>query len=270
MGTNGRSGASKLFDLFRDREPFEVKDGAGQVVETVTFQALDWQQNNLLIKQMEQARLRVRAEMEKNQERDGIVDSIAQLSVEQLTDVILNIERPIATNVADLAPNGTEEETEAARQKEKEATDKWEASRRKELAEMEIAEVREILVRRQESLFIQARAVQDYINESLCQMIVDPETGDTLFSSQEKLADGTPDPKYIGRLMPEVRNQLLKGREEFLGKRNEKQVRKAAEDRSFLASGESPKAPIATPGETTETPPRSRRTRSASTTVAAG
>ena len=269
MSTNGRSGASKLFDLFRDRETFDVKDAEGNVVERVTFQALDWQQNNLLIKQMEQARLRVRAEMEKNQERDGIVDSIAQLSAEQLIDIVINIERPIATNVADLAPNGTEEETEAARLKEKEATEKWEAARRKELVEMEITEVREILIRRQESLFIQARAVQDYINESLCQMLVDPETGDTLFASQD---DNLPahESRYIGRLMPEVRNQLLKGREEFLAKRSEKQVRKAAEDRSFLASGESPKSDTATPGETTETPPRSRRTRSISTPAAAG
>ena len=219
---------------------------------------------------MEHARLRVRAEMGKNGEREGMENSIVSLDVEQIIDIVINLERPIAANVADLAPNGTEEETEAARKKEKEATEKWEVARRKELGAMEISEVRDVVVRRQESLFINARAVQDYINERLCQMLIDPQTGDPVFSSTELLEDGKPDPDYIGKLMPETRNQLLAFLDKFLAKRNEKQIRKAAEDKAFLASGELPKADTDSPGETTETPPRSRRTRSPSTTSAAG
>jgi hypothetical protein len=202
--------------------------------------------------------------MEKNGERQTIADSVSQLTPEQIIDVIVGIERPIATNAADLAPNGTSEEATAAKKKEDEATRKWEESRRSELTALDVVELREIVVRRQESLFIQARAVQDYINDSLVLMVVDPETGDCVFSKDQAA------PNYVGTIMPELRNQLLKFREEFLAKRAEKPIRKAAEDASFLSSGESPKADTATPGETTETPRRSPRTRSASTTAAAG
>jgi hypothetical protein len=259
-----RTDASKLFDLFKDREEFTVTNQAGDPVTVVAMQALDWQQNNALVKTMEAARLRVRAEMASNNERKTIEDSVSALNTEQLVDVIVGIERPIASNTADLAPNGTSEETEQAKKKEEEAIAKWEAARKAELAEMDLSELREIVVRRQESLFVQARAVQDYINDSLCQMVVDVESGEFLFSMDQKAQN------YIGKIMPELRNQLLKFREEFLAKRAEKTVRKAAEDPGFLPSGESPKADTDTPGETTETPRRSRRTPSVSTPAAAG
>jgi hypothetical protein len=259
-----RTDASKLFDLFRDREEFTVLDRAGDPVTTISLQALDWQQNNALVKTMESARIRVRADMEKNGERKTIEDSVSQLTAEQIIDVIVGIERPVATNVADLAPNGTSDEAAAAKKKEDEAIKKWEEARRTELKTTELAELREIVVRRQESLFVQARAVQDYINDSLVLMVVDSETGECVFS---KDADAK---NYVGTIMPELRNQILKFREDFLAKRAEKPIRKAAEDSSFLSSGESPSPPIDSPGGTTETPRRSPRTRSASTTAAAG
>ena len=259
-----RTEASKLFDLFRDREEFTVLDREQRAVTAVAIQALDWQQNNALVKTMEAARLRVRAEMQQNGERKTIEDSVSQLNTEQIVDVIVGIERPIASDKADLAPNGTSEETLAAKKKEDEAIAKWEEARKKELSEMGVAELREIVVRRQESLFVQARAVQDYINDSLCQMVVDAESGNALFSMDPK------DDKYIGKIMPELRNQLLRFREEFLAKRAEKPIRKTAEDKDFLRSGESPKAATDSPGETTETPRRSPRPRSVSTTAAAG
>jgi hypothetical protein len=259
-----RTDASKLFDLFRDREEFTVTNHAGDPVTVVAIQALDWQQNNALVKTMEAARLRVRAEMQTNSERKTIEDSVSALNIEQIVDVIVGIERPIASNVADLAPNGTSEETAAAKKKEEEAIAKWEEARKNELADMKLDELREIVVRRQESLFVQARAVQDYINDSLCQMVVDAESGEFLFAMDPKAEN------YIGKIMPELRNQLLKFREEFLAKRAEKPIRKVAEDKSFLLSGESPKSGTDSPGATTETPRRSPRTRSVSTTAAAG
>ncbi len=259
-----RTDASKLFDLFRDREEFVVLDREGAAVTTIAMQALDWQQNNSLVKTMEAARIRVRAEMEKNGERKSIEDSVSQLNAEQIIDVIVGIERPITTNVADLAPNGTSEETAAARKKEDEAIKKWEEARRAELGTMDLAELREIVVRRQESLFVQARAVQDYINDSLCLMVVDAETGEPLFSKDSEVDN------YIGGIMPELRNQILKFREDFLAKRAEKPIRKTAEDKSFLSSGESPSPATDSPGATIETPRRSPRTRSASTIAAAG
>lgn len=262
MGT--RTDASKLFDLFRDREEFTVTNKAGEPVTVVAIQALDWQQNNALVKTMEAARLRVRAEMQQNGERKTIEDSVSQLNAEQLADVIIGIERPIATNTADLAPNGTSEETVAAQKKEEEAIKKWEEARKKELGTMELDELRDVVVRRQESLFVQARAIQDYINDSLCQMVIDAESGDPLFSMDPEAKN------YVGKVMPELRNQLLKFREDFLSKRAEKPIRKTAEDTAFLSSGESPSPATASPGETTETPRRSPRTRSASTIAAAG
>lgn len=259
-----RTNASKLFDLFRDREDFAVLDRDGHEVAVVTLQALDWQQNQALVKTMESARLRVRIEMEKNEERQRIEESVVQLTEAQLVEIIVSVERPLASSVADLAPNGLSEESQEAKKKEEEAIKRWEESRTKELGSLSLAELRDIVVRRQESLLVQARAVQDYINESLCLMVIDPETGDSLFSLEETSAD------YIGRIMPELRTQLLKFREEFLAKRAEKPVRKAAEDPAFLASGESPKSDTDSPGATTETPRRSPRSRSVSTTVATG
>jgi hypothetical protein len=259
-----RTDASKLFDLFRDREEFTVRNRAGEPVTVVALQALDWQQNAALVKVMEAARNRIRTEMEVNGERKQIEESVTPLKPDQIIDIIISIERPIATNVADLAPNGTSEETEVARKKEEEATKKWEEGRRAELKEADLGELREIVVRRQESLFVQARAVQDFINDSLSLMVIDAETGEFLFSMDETAKN------YIGKAMPELRDQLLRFRTEFLAKRAEKPVRKAAEDPGFLSSGESPKADTDIPGETTETPRRSPRTRSVSTIGGAG
>jgi hypothetical protein len=243
-----RTNASKLFDLFKDREEFTVTDKDGEPITVIAIQALDWQQNNELLKTIEVARLRVRAEMTTNNERKTIEDSISALNTEQLVDIIVGIERPLASNVADLAPNGTSEETSAAKKKEEEAIAKWEEARKKELAEMELDELREIVVRRQESLCVQARAVQDYINDSICRMVIDADSRDFLFSMDAK-ADN-----YIGKIMPELRNQLLKFREEFLAKRAEKTIRKAAEEPGFLSSGESPSPSVDSPGETMEIP----------------
>lgn len=273
MSTNGRTPASKLFDLFRDRETFQVldRDGNPAMVDgqaaTVTLRALDWQENSLVIKKMEYARMRVRIEMEKNGDRQMIADQLSQLNADQVADIVLGIERPIASNVADLAPNGvsgdTAEAEEQAKKKEEEAIKKWETDRRAELKAMELDELRELLVRRQESLFVNARAAQDYINEALVLMVID-ENGESVFSADEKATN------YIGAIMPELRNQLIKFREEFVNKRGEKQIRKAAETTGFLPSGESPKPDTDIPGATTETPRRSRRTPSPSTPVATG
>jgi len=274
MGTNGtgRNLATRLFDLFRGRESYEIVGLDGEPTgDKVWLQALDWQQNQALLKDLESARFRVRSEMAGSGARESLVEQVSGLNLEMCIDMLLNLERPTATNVADLAPGGSEEETKKAKEKEEAATKKWEEARKAELAEMELAEVREIVVRRQETLFVQARAIQDYINQTLCLMVIDPETGEPAFSADEFLEDGhTPSPNYIGHLMPELRDQLLKFREQFLAKRSDKAVRKTAEDKSFLPSGESPSPDTGTPGETTETPRRSRRSPSPSTTVADG
>lgn len=271
MGTNGTAPkpqrsttASKLFDLFRDREVFDVKGPDDAVVMQVTFQALDWQQNNRAARALDEARFRVRAEFAKTGVLENWRKQVEEADKEQSINILIAYEKPTAESVADLAPNAVNEDGSESDKKEGDAVKQWEDKRRKDLAEMELDEIHELLVQRQENLYIQARALDDYMNEALSMMIVDPATGDPVFSADPEAEN------FIGELMPELRQQLITFRQQFIEKRSEKAIRKGAEDKDFLSSGESPSPDTATPGETTETPRRSRRTPSTSTTAAAG
>lgn len=271
MSTNGvvqdlkpRTTASKLFDLFRDRDTFEVKDAEGNVVETVTFQALDWQQNNVASRSLDVSRIRVRQEFETLGTLKQFMDQIKAMTIDRVIAAILDYERPTAQATADLAPNAETAETSETEKKETDAVAKWEAARRKELEATDEEEVREKLLERHQDIFVNARALEDWINEALSMQIIDPETGERLFSSDRTA------PNYVGRLMPEIRQQLITFQREFQKRRSDKTIRRAAESRDFLSSGESPNPDTDTPGETTATPRRSRRTPSNSTTVDAG
>lgn len=269
MSTNGvvqepRSAASKLFDLFRDRDTFEIKDGEGNVLETVTYQALDWQQNTVASRALDLSRIRVRQELETNGTLRQFMDQIIAMPIERVIASILDYERPTAQATADLAPNAEGGDAKDAEKKEDDAVAKWESARRKELEATDPAEVREKLLERHQDMIVNARGIDDWINEALAMQIIDPKTGDRVFS-----ADRTA-PNYIGNLMPELRQQLITFQREFTKKRSDKNIRKAAEQKDFLSSGESPKPDTDSPGETTETPRRSRRTPSSSTTVDAG
>ena len=242
MSTNGSgSRKSKIFSLFRDVEPFELKGPDGEVV-VVLFQALDWDKNNALIRRMEKSQVRIKAEMSETGDRVLIAESAERMTVPDIISTILAMERPLADESSDLAPGA---DTEA---KEQSAVQKWEATRKKELEELDPEELRALFIRRQESLFVQARAAQEFMNDSLCYMTLDPETKAPLFSMHPEHDN------YIGDLMPETRQKLLEGRAVFLQKRGEKSVRKAAESGAFLSSGESPSPPADSPGETTEIP----------------
>lgn len=274
MSTNGTAAApkrsttaAKLFDLFRDREEYELKDSDGKPFLTVIFQALDWQQNNRAARALDDARFRVRAEMEKNGIRDGWKNQVADTDKSQAINIVIAYEKPTAESVADLAPNGTSEENPEAEKKEETALEKWEKKRREELESMEVEEVHALLVERQENLYIQARALDNYMNEALAMMVIDPETGEPLLTADPDDGSGR---LFVASLMPEVRQQLMRIRQEFINQRSEKAVRKGAESKDFLSSGESPSPDTATPGETTATRSRSRRSPSTSTTVAAG
>lgn len=244
MGTNGRK---KIFSLFRDVESYEIKGPDGEV-EPVLLRALSWDQNQDLINRMEKSRIRFKAQMSENGEREQIEDAALRMSRADLTTAIIVLERPIAEDSADLAPGAETED------KEKPAVSRWETNRRKELDILSVEELREVFTRRQESLFLQAKVVQAFMNDTLCFMILDPETKEPMFSLN------TQDENYLGNLMPEIRNQLLECRQKFLDKRGEKAVRKAAESAPFLSSGESPNQPVDTPGATIETPSISQLT----------
>jgi hypothetical protein len=59
---------------------------------------------------------------------------------------------------------------------------------------------------------------------------------------------------FIGRLAPQIRDQLVDFRREFTAPKDEQAIRKTAESNVFLPSGESLKKPGDSPGGTTETP----------------
>jgi hypothetical protein len=235
-----------MFALFRDVEPLDITGPDGQVADTLLLRSLSWDQNQVLIQRMEQSRVRIKASMSQSNDYDLIAEAAGRMHTPDLVRAVLDMERPLAEDSADLAPGATTDS------KEETATQKWEKAREKELTEMTPEDLRGTFIRRQESLFIQARVVQEFINDTLCLMVLDPDTNQSMFSMDPQHED------FIGGIQPELRQQLILGRSKFLNSRGEKSVRKAAETGAFLSSGASPNPPADSPGATTETQPTSQ------------
>lgn len=279
MSSNGkvsalrpRSTASKLFDIFKETQTYDVLGPDGEKFPVV-FRSLDYGQNAALAKEMDVMRAAIKYELEGDDLRASLTDQAVRFTREQLFDAVLNLERPLAEEHADLAPGADPDAVEAAK-KEAENIKKWEETRRSELEGMEDKDVRMLVVDRQARLIVNSRLLSEFMSASLVHMVIDPEVNDFMFSSdafectvcnkrsrdlsvaaavccEQPMA---PVPNFIGRIAPQVREQLVEFRRQFTAKKDEKAIRKAADSAAFLASGESPNPPDASLGETIETP----------------
>lgn len=247
--------ASSIFDLFKEVQTFEVKGPNDEVVLTVGLRSLDYAENTRLLKDMDKLRKVVREEMSENGSIESLREQAGTLKPDEQIQQILDLERPLAEENSDLAPGAKTEAKEGEAVKEK-----WEPRRRKELEALPKDELLELVIDRQAKLLTNSRILNEFVDASLVAMVVDPETKERLFS------DDPEDENWIGHLAPQVRSQLMSFRGKFYADKGTKEIRKAAEDASFLPSGASDKKPEAdSPGETTETPQLSLTTSSRST-----
>lgn len=275
-----RTPASKIFDFFKETEVFQVAGPGGEKFP-VLFRSLDYGQNAALVQEMDIIRSSIKHDLEADDLRAGLLDQAIRLTRESLYAAILNLERPLAVEQADLAPGADPGAVDAAK-KEAEAAAKWETMRQAELNDMDDKDLRTIVVDRQTRLLVNSRLLGEFMNSSLVHMVLNPETKQPLFSMDamecqecghrmRELSATTQvhceQPmeiveNFIGRLAPQIRDQLVDFRRQFTMRKDEKETRKVADAPVFLPSGGSPKEPDDSPGATIEIPSSSPRTSS--------
>jgi len=285
-----RSGqAAGIFDLFKEIREFTVVGPDGSPAFTVWMRSLDYGQNTALQREMDDVRTRVNASLEGQGVKANLSDQTARLTREQVTQNIIDLERPLVQEQSDLAPGADPEKItahEEAVAKEKEAIAKWEETRRAELAELADKDVRELAIERQARLLANSRVINEFLDLSLVHMITQKIVCDCKdcvdkdgkpktrplhpVTYEEMFSDDPDDENWFGRLSQQVRDQLVSFRVQFLLKKDEKSIRAVAESGSFLPSGKSPEPPADSPGETIETPSDSQPTLPLSTPVASG
>lgn len=284
-----------LFDIFKEYREFTIE---GEVVGMVS---LDYQQSQKLAEDMESQRIKIQQEFDGDpRRREPLETGASALVKEEVVDQILMIERPLAASAADLAPKPPKDKDEAeveevpeltpAQKEEAEeqaAMARWRQARADELAALDVADLRDLLVKRQLALFVRGRSLQWYIDTSLILMVVDPECVTCREAAEDPdaephtrqqhkdlrgkctvagcpcerakchleplLSDDPKSPNYFGQLTPKMLNELKKCREEFFNAigGTEKEIRKTAEAPPFSASGDSPAETTASPGATT-------------------
>ena len=278
MANNGKGNkprsqtASKLFHLFKETESYDIIGPAKEKIP-ILFRNLDYGQNAILVREMDLLRSSIKHDLEADDLRAGLSDQAIRLTREKLMEAVLNLERPVVEEQVDLAPGADPDAVEAAK-KEKEAAERWEGARKIELDEMADKDLRSLIVDRQTRLLVNSRLLGEFMNYSLVHMVLDPETREPMFT-----ADAFECPQcgkrsrdvsaatvlcceqpmalienFIGRLAPQIRDQLVDFRREFTAPKDEQAIRKTAESNAFLPSGESPRKPGDSPGGTTETP----------------
>jgi hypothetical protein len=254
------SDASSLFDLFREFRIFELKDPERPEAPPtrIGFQKLSYAQNMKLLNQMNAAKTRIEKEYDASDLRKSLMDRIRPLTHDQLVANLVLVEKPTADQVTDLAPGATSPEKEA------EALARWEAQRTGELRGMKRDVLLDMLFQRQVALLVQSRVLQEFVDTSLVLMVVNPDT------RKPELSLDLEAETSIGNLMPEMRQQLIEFRSEFLEGIGEKAIRKAAETPAFLPSGASPNGPGASPGATIASPSTSPEMSLPSTPSATG
>jgi len=266
-----KSAASKIFELFKETESYTILGPHDERIP-ILFRSLDYGQNAALVKEMDLIRAAIKDDFEAEDLRAGLTDQVVRLTREKLLDAILSLERPLATEQADLAPGADPEAIDAAK-KEQEAVVKWEEARKTELEGMEDKDLRTLVVDRQTRLLVNSRLLGEFMNSSLVHMVLDPETQDAMFSADafecaqcgKRSRDLSPTAEiccgqpmepvanFIGRLAPQIREQLVEFRRQFTMKKDEKEIRKVAESNAFLPSGESATKSDDFPGAMIET-----------------
>lgn len=90
-----------LFELFREIDTRTITDGKHSV--TISIRPLEWAENLELIEKMDESRAVAAKRYDTPHYRDALRADIAALTKGQLIDRIIDVERPVAVDNADLA-----------------------------------------------------------------------------------------------------------------------------------------------------------------------
>ena len=167
--------------------------------------------------------------------RRTLLDAFAESTKAQIIEWLVSTEQPVVDGVTDLAPstNGDEPETaEAKTKREAEALEKWRASSKETYETLEMDDLKTRLVERRVRNFISGQATMAFVERSLVQMVIDPESRRPLLSLDRE------SPDYVGDLEADTRQELINRWNDMQKGLTEKDLRAAAESTDFLRSGE--------------------------------
>jgi len=252
-----------LFEMFREFEAVTiVEDAEGGPSVEVAFRSLTYDEHGRLSETMEKERELAKQEIDTTDTRKRLAENLSRQSLSELIDLVVEMERPLAAAVSDLAPTppkalsaeaitATSPTPEGEAVEKKEAVEKavmtaWELSRREELSPSKSEVLIAMLVNRQVNLAVSSRANQKFAESALVIQTVDL-SRKMLLSQDPKAAN------FIGHLAPKMRQRLLEEWQHFMERTNEKAIRRASKDPRFLRSGMSPSVSPDSPGATAST-----------------
>ena len=255
----------RLHNINRKAREFSI--GQGDETVRVKFRTLTYKENLDLMEYMETERRLAREKFDTPEYRRTLSDAFAESAKPQIIEWLVSTEQPVVDGVTDLAPttNGDEPETsEAKAKREAEALEKWRANSKETYETLELDDLKSRLVERRVRNFISGQATMAFVERSLVQMVIDPETRQPLLSLDRESAD------YVGDLEADTRAELINRWNDMQKGLTEKDLRAAAESADFLRSGESAKPLIESPSVTVEISTGSDGPSSPSTTSASG
>lgn len=240
----------RLHNINKKAREFTI--GQGEEATRVKFRTLTYKENLDLMEYMEAERRAAREKFDTPEYRRTLSDAFAETPKAQVIEWLVATEQPVVEGVTDLAPdtNGTpagEPETPEAKEKrEAEALEKWRASSKETYEGLELDDLKGRLVERRVRNFISGQATMAFVERSLVQMVVDPETRQPMLSLDPKSLD------YVGDLEADTRQELINRWNDMQKGLTEKDLREAAESADFLRSGELAKPSIESPLVTAE------------------
>jgi hypothetical protein len=258
----GRTNKVDIFSMFRQYRDFSITDNDGNTFGFV-MKTMSFKETQAMLDGIQQAQLEARKKYDTEEMRGEYRHQTKGVKRERIIEDIISAEKPVVQSVADLAPTVTDDERKRVEQEEA-AVNKWEAERREELGPLDDDALVNILIDRRIADMISMGGNLAFMDQNIAAMVLDPDTRQPILSAN-KLHDN-----FIGHLTPQMRRELMTIWQNFVKEGNEKGIRKAAEDGSFLSSGDSEKSSENSPGETSSTPANSPESSSPSTPNASG
>lgn len=240
-------GKPALSTLFRESVDRNISDGSTTI--KLRFQSLNRRSQKMLARLLDTSR--DKASEYWKERRHLVVARVNEVADDKVIDSIIESERGTVVTVTDLAPNASDEEKEKY-DKEKEAEKKWEELRREELAGMDMQSQRDILLERAVNNLVTRDTYNDWLEQSVCEVVVDRETNQRIFTRSDSAKD-LETYTHVDDISPELYDQLLEIWRGFMNEMSAKKIREAARSGDFLDSGESLSPDSDSPGETTET-----------------
>lgn len=239
----------RLHNINKKAREFTI--GQGEDAVRVKFRTLTYKENLDLLEYMETERRAAREKFDTPEYRRTLSDAFAESTKTQVIEWLVATEQPVVEGVTDLAPdtNGIPDEPETPETKAKreaEALERWRATSKETYEGLELDDLRIRLVERRVRNFISGQATMAFVERSLVQMVMDPETRQPLLSLDPKSAD------YVGDLEADTRQELIARWNDMQKGLTEKDLRAAAESSDFLRSGELAKPSTESPLVTAE------------------